>query len=137
MLDTRISQKINPRQDRLQTIWHSVNQRYFSGEVEARVAIDVPVVQDYAAPKKAHGVSPIPPASWDRHTRRITIHPYLIDRRAPRYVIEYLLHECGRRMSVMGVCGGEAEQGAPCPARDKAVKWLEEKGFPTLSELTS
>lgn len=80
----------------------------------------------------------VPAACYYPDSRIIAIHPYVRERKAPQFVLKYLIyHECCHQLIE---CDPQAphppafmalEQHAP--GRAKALEWLTKEGFPTLS----
>ena len=79
----------------------------------------------------------VPAACYYPQHSRIALHPHLCQRRAPQFVLKYLLfHECCHQL----VESDERNPHPPAfmewerraPQRDKAIAWLEREGFPTL-----
>lgn len=80
----------------------------------------------------------VPAACYYPDTRIIALHPYIHERRAPQFVLKYLIfHECCHQLI-------ESECDAPhppefmaleyrAPGRERALEWLEKEGFPTLA----
>lgn len=80
----------------------------------------------------------VPAACYYPETRIIAIHPFLRERKAPQFVLKYLLfHECCHQL----VDSDPATPHPPAfmalerqaPGRRRALQWLEKEGFPTLS----
>lgn len=79
----------------------------------------------------------VPAACYYPDTQTIAIHPYIHERRAPQFVLKYLIfHECCHQLI-------ESDCDAPhppefmaweyrAPGRERALEWLEKEGFPTL-----
>lgn len=80
----------------------------------------------------------VPAACYYPDTQIIALHPYLFERRAPLFVLKYLIfHECCHQLI-------KSDCDAPhppefmaleyrAPDRKRALEWLEKEGFPTLS----
>jgi len=79
----------------------------------------------------------VPAACYYPDTRVIAIHPYIGERKAPQFVLKYLIfHECCHQLIPT-----EATNPHPpafmaremrAPGRKRALEWLEKEGFPTL-----
>lgn len=79
----------------------------------------------------------VPAACYYPESRVIAIHPYVHERKAPQFVLKYLLfHECCHQLI-------ESDSSNPhppafmeweyrAPARTRALEWLAKEGFPTL-----
>lgn len=89
--------------------------------------------QRYA--KRAHQIHTVPASSHDRKQREIILHSYLAHRKAPQFVLIYLIyHECSKCVypataeAVTSTKFMIAEKNAPY--REKAIRWLSRHGFP-------
>jgi len=80
----------------------------------------------------------VPAACYYPDTRVIAIHPYIHERKAPQFVLKYLIfHECCHQL-VESDCETPhppafMEWEYRAPGRARALEWLEKEGFPTLS----
>lgn len=79
----------------------------------------------------------VPAACYYPDTRVITIHPYIRERKAPQFVLKYLIyHECCHQL----VDSDPMTPHPPAfmalenraPGRRKALEWLKKEGFPIL-----
>lgn len=79
----------------------------------------------------------VPAACYYPESRVIAVHPYLHERRAPQFVLKYLIyHECCHQL-IKTDCGlphpaAFMEWEFRAPGRRRALKWLDKQGFPTL-----
>jgi hypothetical protein len=77
----------------------------------------------------------VPASSYDPEQDCIVIHQYLAHRRAPRYVLAYLIyHECARihhdAFDSSAYTPAFLCAEASAPYRNKANLWLKRHGFP-------
>lgn len=79
----------------------------------------------------------VPAACYYPDTRIIAIHPYIGERKAPQFVLKYLIyHECCHQLIPIDAMNPHPpafmvwEERAP--GRKRALEWLEKEGFPTL-----
>lgn len=80
----------------------------------------------------------VPAACYYPETNIIAIHPYIHERKAPQFVLKYLIfHECCHQL-----IDSDAQDPHPtafmvweqrAPGRTRALEWLEKEGFPTLT----
>lgn len=85
----------------------------------------------YATTRDTYSV--VPASSHDAKTDLITIHSYLVHRKAPQYVLIYLLyHEFSRREAIIAPSTPSefTRRESSAPHRDKAQEWLKRHGFP-------
>lgn len=79
----------------------------------------------------------VPAACYYPSQRLICVHPYLCERRAPQWVLRYLMyHECCHQL-IDSPCHDPHPPAfmaleAKAPNRERAVAWLQKEGFPTL-----
>lgn len=88
--------------------------------------------------QRLHAQRAVPAACYYPDARAIAIHPYMRERKAPQFVLKYLIyHECCHQLV-------ECDPMAPhpptfmaleqqAPGREKALAWLTREGFPTLA----
>ena len=86
-------------------------------------------------------VKAVPAACYYPDTKVIAIHPHLLNRNVPQFVLRYLIfHECCHQVIPSNETDPHPsafmDLEAQAPHRERAVKWLEKEGFPTL-RLTS
>lgn len=79
----------------------------------------------------------VPASSHNPVDDSITLHSYLAHRKAPRFVLSYLIyHECARRLHNVDPDGPPTPRFLACernaPHRDKALEWLSRHGFPVF-----
>ena len=95
--------------------------------------------QHYAASYNRHieSVRAVPAACYYRDQAIIAIHPYLSQLPTPLFVFKYLVyHECCHQL--IDSTGDDPHPPAflewelKAPGRDRALDWLEKRGFPTL-----
>lgn len=81
----------------------------------------------------------VPAACYYPQKKLIVIHPFLLDKNAPLFVIKYLIyHECCHQL--IGSTTHNTAAHPPCfmaleynaPHRIKSLDWLEQEGFPTI-----
>ncbi len=95
--------------------------------------------QHYAASYNQHfaTIRVVPAACYYPESKTIAIHPHLQETNTPQFVLKYLIyHECCHQLIE---CSDEAphtdefmQWEYKAPNRDRALDWLENKGFPTL-----
>ena len=95
--------------------------------------------QHYAESYNRHfsTIRVVPPACYYPEQKTIAIHSHLFETNTPQYVLKYLLyHECCHQLIP---CNNTTphpdafmEWEHRAPNRDRALDWLEHKGFPTL-----
>lgn len=103
---------------------------YFGSALSMRAVVDVPAHQQTGFIKAAPR-SDVPPASFHLDSQTVVLHPYLIEKNAPRYVLEFLMIY-GGCMFISGDLGREPELIKTYNYREKAMGWLAHKGFPRL-----
>ena len=119
---------------RIATIMNQVLLRHWGAQAQAlgavNIVIDVPACTVTECSNETPGSSR-PAASCDPKTRSLTVHPYLVHRRTPKYVLEYLC-----------LCAADVYQGSLATHyaplfrhREKALGWLFKRGFPTAAAL--
>ncbi|MBV1880183.1 MAG: hypothetical protein KUG82_01040 [Pseudomonadales bacterium] len=81
----------------------------------------------------------IPAACYYPKKHLIVIHPFLLEKNAPQFVIRYLIyHECCHQFIEDSTHDKQAHSPAfmkleyNAPNREKALNWLEREGFPTI-----
>ncbi|PCJ45961.1 MAG: hypothetical protein COA99_03730 [Moraxellaceae bacterium] len=96
--------------------------------------------QRYAKAYNSHFVTEMlaPAACYYPNSQTIAIHPHLLHRDVPMFVLRYLIyHECCHQ-----IIPSSAEEPhsaefmtfeAKAPFREKSLAWLRKEGFPTLS----
>lgn len=87
--------------------------------------------------ERSHHVQLVPASSHDRQRREIVLHSYLYHRKAPQFVLTYLIyHECIQSMHPRGTDGFYSEiflaAEKHAPHREKAIRWLCRHGFPVM-----
>ncbi len=79
-----------------------------------------------------------PAACYYPETQSIAIHPHLKERKAPQFVLRYLIyHECCHQI-LQTDCSNPhprhfMDMEEKAPFRQKAIAWLQKEGFPTLN----
>lgn len=117
------SQRNNDNHAWLREVLLKINSTYFGNALQANVAIDVPGPSSFAKTGLGVSSSPVPAATYDPSGQVFIVHPYLLERRAPRYVIEVLL--------IHAACQHNHVLTRKChPRIVRAVDWLEKRGFP-------
>lgn len=101
-----------------------------------------PYAKRYA--ERFQTITLVPASGFDITTDSVILHPYLAHRRAPRFVLFYLIHhECARHQFHAKTQIYTSPDFLRCernaPHRDKAIRWLCQQGFPvfTLEPLSS
>lgn len=79
----------------------------------------------------------VPAACYYPEKRVIAIHPYIRERKAPQFVLKYLLfHECCHQLIPSDTINPHPpafmEWEYRAPGRTRALEWLAKEGFPTL-----
>lgn len=95
--------------------------------------------QHYAEAYSKHTatVRAVPAACYYADSATIAIHPHLQEVNTPQFVLKYLIyHECCHQIIHCTDDEPHPEEFMrmenQAPARDRALAWLEKKGFPTL-----
>lgn len=98
-----------------------------------------PEWQRYAQAYNKHFATEMmaPAACYYPESRVIAIHPHLHERDVPMFVLRYLIyHECCHQLVESTEATPHSaefmEYELKAPFRDKALRWLEKEGFPTL-----
>lgn len=86
-----------------------------------------------------HRTQWVPAACYYPESQIIAIHPYLLQRNIPQFVLRYLIyHECCHQAVPSQRENHHSEEfmvlERQAPHRERAIRWLEKEGFPIIRD---